>query len=690
MEYNMLFSPLKIGNVEIKNRIVMAPMMMGFGQFNGNATEKMINYYEERAKGGTGLIITEITRVNDLTGASSFGQLAASKDRNIESISCLAERMHKHGAKIFVELHHPGRQNVNLMINTVPISVLCDNIMPKNLYSKLLYGSIVPLGKKLVEKDLFFRTVSPSKSNRSKFAESTNKALSVSQIKKIISQFGDAAYRVKKAGCDGIELHASHGYLIQQFLSPETNKRTDQYGGSLENRMRFLLEIIDDVRKKCGKDYPLIVRLTVDEMYDKIGQSNKGYTLSEGIEMAKILEKKGIDAIDVSSAGYDTFNYWLEPTTCECGWRKNLAAEIKKSVNIPVIAANLIRSPEQAEQQLQEGIQDFVALGRPHIADPHWCNKVLENREDEIKRCVCCLYCFESMMEGAYIGEHGHCSVNPFVGREGEKLPENGNSRRVVIIGAGVAGLTAAELLAKRGFEVTVIEKEKQAGGQINLADKPPHKGKLHWCAEDLLTNAEKAGAKIIYGVTATKDIIAAYSPEYVINATGGNAVQPKAFEGENVVTVTEILNGNIKVENKKVCVIGSGMTGLETSELLCEAGNQVSIVEMADEIAPGAWFQHLDDALPKLKRYNTRFYTSSKLTEIKSDGIIIENIKTKKAEHLSCDLVVLSLGVRPDNALYEEIKNLFKHVYNIGDSSKVGRIYNATESAYQVVKSIK
>lgn len=690
MEYNMLFSPLKIGNVEIKNRIVMAPMMMGFGQFNGNATEKMINYYEERAKGGTGLIITEITRVNDLTGASSFGQLAASKDRNIESISCLAERMHKHGAKIFVELHHPGRQNVNLMINTVPISVLCDNIMPKNLYSKLLYGSIVPLGKKLVEKDLFFRTVSPSKSNRSKFAESTNKALSVSQIKKIISQFGDAAYRVKKAGCDGIELHASHGYLIQQFLSPETNKRTDQYGGSLENRMRFLLEIIDDVRKKCGKDYPLIVRLTVDEMYDKIGQSNKGYTLSEGIEMAKILEKKGIDAIDVSSAGYDTFNYWLEPTTFECGWRKNLAAEIKKSVNIPVIAANLIRSPEQAEQQLQAGIQDFVALGRPHIADPHWCNKVLENREDEIKRCVCCLYCFESMMEGAYIGEHGHCSVNPFVGREGEKLPENGNSRRVVIIGAGVAGLTAAELLAKRGFEVTVIEKEKQAGGQINLADKPPHKGKLHWCAEDLLTNAEKAGAKIIYGVTATKDIIAAYSPEYVINATGGNAVQPKAFEGENVVTVTEILNGNIKVENKKVCVIGSGMTGLETSELLCEAGNQVSIVEMADEIAPGAWFQHLDDALPKLKRYNTRFYTSSKLTEIKPDGIIIENIKTKKAEHLSCDLVVLSLGVRPDNALYEEIKNLFKHVYNIGDSSKVGRIYNATESAYQVVKSIK
>lgn len=689
MEYNMLFSPMKIGNVEIKNRVVMAPMLMGFGQFNGNATDKMINYYEERAKGGTGLIITEITRVNDLTGASSFGQLAASKDRNIEPMSRLAERIHKHGAKIFVELHHPGRQNVNLMINTVPISVLCDNIMPKNSYSKLLYGSIVPLGKKLVEKDLFFRTVGPSKVEKSKFADSANKALSVSQIKKIVEQFGDGALRVKKAGCDGVEIHASHGYLIQQFLSPATNKRTDEYGGSLENRMRFLIEIIDNVREKCGKDFPVIVRLTVDEMYDKIGQKGKGYNLSEGIKMAKILEKKGIDAIDVSSAGYDTFNYWLEPTTFECGWRKNLAAEIKKNVEIPVIAANLIRSPKQAEEQLQEGIQDFISLGRPQIADPHWCNKILENREDEIKRCICCLYCFESMMEGAYVGDHGHCSVNPFVGRENERLAENGRGRKVVIIGAGPAGLMAAELLAKRKFNVTVIEKEKTAGGQLNLADKPPHKEKLDWCTQDLLNNAENAGAQFVFGVTANKDIIASYEPEFVINATGGNAILPKPFECENSVTVTEILNGNVKPENQKICVIGSGMTGLETSELLCEMGNKVSVVEMADSIAPGAWFQHTDDALPKLKKFGTRFFTSSKLVEIKKDRIVIENTKTNKKSEIPCDLVVLSLGVKSDNSLYNDIKNSFKNVYNIGDSEKIGRIHSATESAYQVVKSI-
>lgn len=689
MKYNMLFSPMKIGNVEIKNRVVMAPMLMGFGQFNGNATDKMIDYYEERAKGGTGLIITEITRVNDLSGASSFGQLSASKDRNIASMAKLADRVHKHGARIFVELHHPGRQNVNLMINTVPISVLCDNIMPKNSYSKLLYGGIVPLGKKLVEKDLFFRTVGPSKSDKSKFSESANKGMSVSQIKKIISQFGDAALRVKKAGCDGVEIHASHGYLIQQFLSPVTNRRTDEYGGSLENRMRFLIEIIDSVREKCGKDFPIIVRLTVDEMYDKIGQDGKGYNLSEGIEMAKILDKKGIDAIDVSSAGYDTFNYWLEPATFECGWRKNLAEEVKKAVNIPVIAANLIRSPEQAEKQLEDGIQDFISLGRPHIADPQWSNKAAEGREEEIKRCICCLYCFESMMEGAYVGDHGHCSVNPFVGRENEHLKENGNGRKVVVIGAGAAGLMAAELLAKRKFDVTVIEKEKNFGGQLNLADKPPNKDKIHWCAEDLYINAKKSGVNIVFGVTANIDVIASYNPDIVVNATGGSAVFPDSFKHENVVTVTDILNGNVKPENKKICVIGSGMTGLETSEMLCETGNKVSIVEMADKIAPGAWFQHFDDVMPKLKKHDTEFYVSSKLTEIKADGIIIENTRTKKQDMVPCDLVVLSLGVKSDDALFNEIKNSFKQVYNIGDSSKIGRIYNATESAYQLVKSI-
>lgn len=690
MSYDMLFSPMKIGNVEIKNRIVMAPMCMGFGQYNGCATETMMDYYEERAKGGVGLIFTEITRINDITGASSFGQLGMSHDYQIPALREMADRIHKHNCKIMVELHHPGRQNLGLMIGTVPICNIGSKLMG-NLYTKILTQAVIPQGKKLQDKHIVPRTVAPSKCERSKMSDSVNRELSVNEIKRIICQFIEGAVRVKKAGCDGVELHAAHGYLIQQFLSPNTNKRTDQYGGSLENRMRFLLEIIDGIRSNCGKDFPIVVRLTVDEMYSEIGQNGKGYNLEEGIKMAKILSDKGIDAIDVSSAAYDTFNYWLEPTTFTPGWRKYLASEVKKVVDIPVIAANLIRSPKQAEMQLEEGTQDFISLGRPLIADPHWPNKVKSGNENLIKRCVCCLYCFESMMKGAYKYTHGNCSVNPFVGRENVSLKQNGNGRKVLIIGAGCAGLTAAELLSKRGFDVTVLEKESKQGGQLNLASKPPHKEKINWVCEDLLSNAINSGAKVLFDIKADKNIIASYSPEIVITATGGNAIHPKSFNGDNVVTVTQILNGNIDISNKKVAVIGSGMTGLETSELLVSKGNKVTVVEMADKIAPGAWFQQLDDALPVLEKAGTEFLTSHKLLSVSSSGIELENLKDKKAVAIKVDLVVLSLGVRSDNSLYNDIKNSDSYkVYNIGDSKKIGRIANATESAYQLVMNIE
>lgn len=690
MSYDMLFSPMKIGNVEIKNRIVMAPMCMGFGQYNGCATETMMDYYEERAKGGVGLIFTEITRINDITGASSFGQLGMSHDYQIPALREMADRIHKHNCKIMVELHHPGRQNLGLMIGTVPICNIGSKLMG-NLYTKILTQAVIPQGKKLQDKHIVPRTVAPSKCERSKMSDSVNRELSVNEIKRIICQFIEGAVRVKKAGCDGVELHAAHGYLIQQFLSPNTNKRTDQYGGSLENRMRFLLEIIDGIRSNCGKDFPIVVRLTVDEMYSEIGQNGKGYNLEEGIKMAKILSDKGIDAIDVSSAAYDTFNYWLEPTTFSPGWRKYLASEVKKVVDIPVIAANLIRSPKQAEMQLEEGTQDFISLGRPLIADPHWPNKVKSGNENLIKRCVCCLYCFESMMKGAYKYTHGNCSVNPFVGRENVSLKQNGNGRKVLIIGAGCAGLTAAELLSKRGFDVTVLEKESKQGGQLNLASKPPHKEKINWVCEDLLSNAINSGAKVLFDIKADKNIIASYSPEIVITATGGNAIHPKSFNGDNVVTVTQVLNGDIDISNKKVAVIGSGMTGLETSELLVSKGNKVTVIEMADKIAPGAWFQQLDDALPVLEKAGTEFLTSHKLLSVSSSGIELENLKENKAVAIKVDLVVLSLGVRSDNSLYNDIKNSDSYkVYNIGDSNKIGRIANATESAYQLVMNIE
>ena len=369
-----------------------------------------------------------------------------------------------------------------------------------------------------------------------------------------------------------------------------------------------------------------------------------------------------------------------------------MAAAVKEAVSIPVIAANLIRSPEQAEAQLQEGTQDMISLGRPHIADPHWANKAKEERAEDIKRCVCCLYCIESMQVNAYTGDHGYCAVNPFVGEEDYKLPSDGDGRKVMVIGAGPAGLTAAELMAKRGFAVTVYEKEAMAGGQVYLGSRPPHKEKLNWCIEDLVTACEKLGVEIKYSAEVTKEMIENEKPYAVICATGGNAVKPKSIKGtdkECVYTPTEILNGSVQLENKKIAVIGSGMTGLETAELLTTKNNKVIIVEMADETAPGVWMQHPNDVIPRLEDAGTMFYLSKKLIAIDEDGVTVEDTKTKRITKLDADAVVLAMGVRSDKSLYDQIKNM-NNVYIIGDADKVGRIANATMSAYKCVKNIK
>ena len=688
MEYNTLFSPLKIGNVEIKNRICMAPMLMDFGQFDGCTTEQLMDYYEERAKGGTGLIITEITRVNDVTGGSAFAQLGMSHDYQIEGMAELAKRIHSHGSKLFVQLHHPGRQNMGLLIGTLPLSIACDKALP--FFKDVLY-KVVPAGKLLMKHHIVPRVVAPSKCENSYFSDGNNRALTKKEIKGLIKDFIAAAERVKKSGCDGVQLHASHGYLLQQFLSPNTNKRTDEYGGSLENRMRFILEIIAGIKEKCGKDFPIIVRLTVDECYSMIGKQGKGYGLDEGVEMAKRLEKAGVDAIDVSSASYDAFNYWLEPVSFECGWRKYMAKAVKDAVSIPVIAANLIRSPEQAETQLNEGVQDMISLGRPHIADPHWAKKAECGHPEDIKRCICCLYCIESMQNNAYIGDHGYCAVNPFVGSEKYELKNDGDGRKILVVGSGPAGLTAAELLAKRGFSVAVAEKSGKLGGQVDLAVKPPLKDKLYWCIEDLYTSCKKLGVEFMMNTEVTKELVEKARPYAVICATGALATKPKFIKGydrENVFTTTEILDGSVVLENKKVAVVGSGMTGLETAEMLTITGNSVTVVEMADEIAPGVWHQHINDIMPRLGAKNTKFFTSRKLTEIKENAIVVEDKSSVKSE-LEADSVVLSLGAKSDNTLYGELKKAGINAYLIGDGEKVGRIADATRSAFECVKQI-
>ncbi|MDR1408844.1 MAG: NAD(P)/FAD-dependent oxidoreductase [Oscillospiraceae bacterium] len=682
-KYPLLFSPGKIGNCELKNRIVMAPMVMGTGTPEGTPDEQMCAYYEARAKGGAGLIITECVRVDNHTGVLCAGQIALSHNRHIAPLAAMAERIHKHGAKIFCQLHHPGRQNYSILVGTMRLSLLCGRIFPP--YWKLFFKLTQFMPQ--IEKTGLLPSVAAPSAVPCEHQNQKTRALSVKEIYKIIGRFGDAALRAKKAGTDGVELHGAHGYLIQQFLSPHTNRRTDEYGGNRENRLRFLREIIADVREKCGADFPIAVRLGVDEFYREIGKE-QGLTLDEGIKIAKAVEAMGADAIDVSSATYETMNYWLEPTTFACGWRKNLAAAVKRAVKIPVLAANVIRSAEQAETQLTEGAQDFCSFGRPMLADPDFSNKWQAGKEDEVTRCISCLYCFETMLDGAFHGEAGKCALNPRCGQEYKipaLLPKNGCGRRVAVIGAGVAGLTAARVLAERGFTVTLLEKGAQAGGQVNLAAIPPHKERVRWCVDDLLVKCQKLGVEIQYNTDVSSDILREIAPEAVFLAVGAREIIPNipGVDGDNVHLVSQILDGEVDLFGKRVAVVGSGLTGLETAEYLCAQGSLVSVIEMAEEVAPGAYHQHRDDVLPKLKRTGVTFYLGEKLTAIYPEGVKLKNVQTEMLRSIPIEAVVLSVGICPEDALKSELKSLGVPVIPIGDAAKPGRIGNAVHSAY-------
>lgn len=690
MPFDMLLSPMNIGSVTVKNRLVMTAAEMSMGDMDGTPTEKLMSYYEERAKGGVGLIITATTRVNDVYSSSMFTQLAMSQDYHIEPMRRFADRIHSHGAKLAVQLHHAGRQGYSTANYSLPCLIPMVKAVPK---SRELVLKMTPMLQAMEKKDLLPPVQAPSKAERSYVSDSKMRAMRKSEVKKLIRDFIDAAERCQKAGVDIVELHCAHGYILEQFLSPNTNHRTDEYGGSLENRARIVTEIIAGIRERCG-DYPIMARVSVDEMYDRIGQPNKGYGLAEGKEIVKILEKAGIDAINVTSACYDTYNYWLEPTSFEPGWRAYLAKEIKQSVSIPVIAANFMRSPEQAERQLEEGYQDFIGSARSFICDPYWVRKVEEGRPEQIHRCIGCLHCMESLMKNAYALTNAECALNPYVGREylGE-LPKDGDGRLVVIAGAGVAGLTAAQVLHRRGFAVRVFEKEEQPGGQVNTAASCNLKGKLSWSVSDMLASLKAEGIEPEYGTEVTPELIEALAPYAVIVSTGGVPLRPRSIPGsdrENVYTAPEIILKQKTLENKSVIVVGSGMTGLETTEILNDGGNRVTVVEMADKIAPGTHFQLVDDEMSRIQGHGTKFLTGKRLMAIRDGEVLVEDVSNGEMISLACDAVVLSLGVRPAGNLYRVLSEKYPRVYAVGDARSSGTIYDAVHSAFNAAVKLR
>ena len=696
-KFPKLFEPWFIGKCEIPNRIALTPMLMEVAELDGTAGDRAVAYYTERAKGGTGLIQTEVTRISDWTGCTGPRQLSVTSDRCIPGLTRLADSVHAEGSKIFVQLHHPGRQTYQLVVTAWKLS---DTIGRRwNGWWKLFFGmtKYMDYFEKPFLHNFYLRTVSASGGVPAELActpidESQKvRALTKLEIHLLEDEFAKGALRCKKAGIDGVQLHCSHGYFLQQFLSPYTNRRTDEYGGSLENRTRIVKEIIEKIHKLCGPDYPISARLAADEYYRMFGY-DVGYTIDEGVLIAKKLEELGVQFLDVSCGTYETMNTWCEPTSYELGWRKDNAKAIKAAVSIPVGHTGMIRTPEQAEKLIEEGYQDVIGLARPLLADPYWAQKAKEGRSNEINRCIACLYCLESMMHNALAGGlPGQCAVNPRTCNEIDYplVPEkNGNGRQVVVIGAG---LMAAKVAAEKGFKVTVFEKADKVGGQVLLAAAPTQKKKIGWVTEDYETQCKLLGVDFRMNTEATVENVKALKPYAIFNATGGTPITPKipGYDLPNVYTPDQVLRGDVKFEGKKIAVIGSGMTGLETAEFLSDEGNDIIVVEMAEELAPGTWIQHKMDVIPKLEERGAKLLPGWKLIEMRTDSVEVEDVNLPgRKKNLPCDAIIMSLGVRP-LGLDEAILAQADLTFTVGDAEGAGRIAKATHEAYKAAMSL-
>ncbi len=640
MKYSMLFSKAKIGSITLKNRVVMAPMMTAFADFNGEASARLVKYYEERAKGGVGLIYCEGCGVDAEYGQAVFNQLNATSPKYLQKLDQLTQAVHKYDAKIFAQLHHPGA-----VAN--PAITGNQNLSPSGV---VINPAFVP------------------------------RAMEAAEIKTLVIKYAEAAGLCKLSGFDGVEIHAAHGYLLTQFLSPYFNKRTDEYGGSLENRMRFLSEIYQAIRTKVGPAFPITVRISGDEMTPDIPGT---LTLDDGIEIAKHIEKLGAAAINVSNGNIFNRNANCEPFSYTPGWKQHVAKAIKEAISIPVIATNTIKSPEFAEQTLANGVCDFVVIGRGSLADPEWSRKAEEGREDEIRQCIGCMYCRETLIGNGF---PVRCQVNPRLGCEGifSEYEKNGRGRQVIVVGGGPAGMEAARVLAEREFKVTLFEKTGSLGGTLNLANKPPFKDILTGLTKTMAAQIEKLGVEIRLNMEATPAMVKALNPVGVFLAAGAGPIIPP-IEGvtkDNVHTAEEVAAGQVKLSGT-VAVIGLGMTGLEVTEMLLDQGCKVAMVEMMDKVGPGVYAVLLDDIMGRINKYSPIIYLKHMLAEIENHGVVLTDLVSGKDIEIAADYVVLSLGVAPCKGLVEEYEVAVDKVVAIGDAEKGGRIYNAIKNGF-------
>ena len=502
--------------------------------------------------------------------------------------------------------------------------------------------------------------------------------LSVQEIEEIIEAFGDAALRAKRTSFDLVEVHASHGYLITEFLSSATNRRTDQYGGSLKNRIRLLIEIIQNIRKKVGVDYPLTVRLNGSEYLEG------GITIEESIETARALEKNGVNGVHISGGTHRNSDKLVVPMYWSRGYHLWAAEEIKKAVEIPVIASGSVTTPELAEEILREGKADFISLARPLLADPFFPKKAEEGRSEDITPCIRCNVGCQGRPEGSLT-----CTVNIAVGKEDEfKIKPEVRRKKVAVIGGGPAGMEAARVAAMMGHQVILFEKRK-LGGMLIEASVPEFKADLRLLINYLSTQLKKLKVKVMHE-EADVETIKRRAIEAVIIAGGGTPIVPDVPGVDKPITVSalDVLHGE-KV-GKEVIVLGGGFVGCETALFLAEQDKKVTIVVRRDQVLP-----EMNVAGPRLafferlNKHHVKIETNTKLEEITEDGIIATNQEGKKTK-IKGDTVVLALGLKSDSKLYDEITSLPDiDVYSVGDYAEPRNIYDAIHEGHLTARNL-
>lgn len=639
MNFDCLFAPIQIGSLRVKNRFVQPAMESGTTTAEHTFSEQSVAYFAARARGGFGLQITDYMAVSP-DGIGVKTEAGLWDDAFILSHRRLTNAVHAENGRIFAQLHHSG--------------MMC------------------------VQKTTGYTVKGPSAVPSANYLEPVQ-AYTTEDCYAMVERFGDAARRAKRAGFDGVEVHGAHFYLIGQFMSRVANKRVDEFGGDYAGRFHFAALCIQNIKEKCGTDYPVLFRLSANEFMDD------GASEADAVIYATLAQDAGADAIHVSTGSGIGGNI-VTPQYFAPGFNVPAAAAVKKAVQVPVIAVGRINDPLLAWHIVQSGQADMVTLGRQSVCDPAFPNKVYTGALDEIMHCAGCMQrCYYG--KGCEADDVGiSCILNPFSGKENRWQIEPAEHRKkIAVVGAGVAGLECAWVLAKRGHTVDVYERENLPGGNFRLAAVPPHKTDFAHAIQTYSNLCRKYGARLHYGMEVTADVLARLDVDSIVLATGALPLLPPipGLQEQAVVTASEVLAGKCVLGNRKVLVLGGGLVGCETADFLNQYHNRVTIVEMKDGLAEEDVKRSRVVLLGRLCEAGTEMLTGTRITKVLPDGILAE--QNGHAFRLDgFDAVVAALGYRAYNPLEAQAHQVCSEVYVIGDAVKAR---NAKFAIYEGAK---